>query len=93
MLKNEILKMVATKAEKTQKDVDAVLTAYTEVVLEVLEENREEKITLGTLGAFKVKNVPERKGVIRMGTKSGEEYVTPAHDEITFKMSKTAKML
>lgn len=28
-----------------------------------------------------------------MGNRKGEEYVTPQHDEICFKMSKSAKQL
>lgn len=93
MVKNEMLKMVAEKANTSQKEADAVLAAYVEVVKEILAKDENEKVALGNIGSFKVKSVPERRGIIRMGERAGEEYVTPAHSEITFKMSKTAKML
>lgn len=48
---------------------------------------------LEKLGKFKVKDVPERTGKIMLGDRKGEEYITPAHQEITFKMNKSAKQL
>ena len=93
MVKNDLLKKIADKTELSQKDIDSVLISYVDVVNETLSENREEKITLGNLGSFKAKTVPERKGKIMLGDKKGEEYCVPEHDEITFKMSKSAKLL
>lgn len=93
MVKNELLKAVAEKAELSQKDVDTVLTAFENVVTETLTVNADEKIALRKLGAFKVKTVPERVGKIMMGERKGEEYRVPEHNEITFKMSKTAKQI
>ena len=94
MLKNELLKAMSSKLEgATMKDCDAILGAFEEVVLETLRENSEEEITLGKLGKFKVKEVPERKGTITFGAAKGEKYVKPAHSEITFKMSKTTRQL
>ncbi|WP_099467763.1 HU family DNA-binding protein [Konateibacter massiliensis] len=93
MVKNELLKAVSEKVEISRKDVEAVLSAYIDVVTETLAENKDEKVALGNLGAFKVKNVPERTGKIMLGERKGEEYCVPEHDEITFKMSKTAKQL
>ena len=55
--------------------------------------NHAESVAVGKLGKFKVKTVPERRGKIMMGNRKGEEYVTPQHDEICFKMSKSAKQL
>lgn len=90
MVKNEILKKVAEVSGLSQKDVDAVLTAYATVV-DTLTENRDEKIALGNIGTFKVKNVPERSGVAALA--GGKAWTKPAHDEITFKMGKAVKEL
>lgn len=93
MVKNELLKTVSEKVEISRKDVEAVLSAYVDIVAETLAENKDEKIALGNLGSFRVKNVPERTGKIMLGERKGEEYCVPEHDEITFKMSKAAKQL
>jgi nucleoid DNA-binding protein len=94
MTKQDLLRGICTKVEgATQKDVAVIIDALTEVVRETLADNHEEKVTLPGLGYFKVKEVPERSGVIRMGERAGEEYVVEAHSEITFKMSKTGKMI
>ena len=90
MVKNEMLKIVAEKAELSQKQVDAVLSAYVEVVTDTLAKDSKEKIALGNLGNFKVKEVPARDGVSAI---NGKSWHTDAHNEITFKMSKTAKMI
>lgn len=91
MVKNEMLKKVAEVSGLSQKDVDAVLTAYATVVVDTLTENRDEKIALGNIGTFKVKNVSERSGVSTLGEKKA--WTKPAHDEITFKMGKAVKEL
>lgn len=90
MVKNEMLKMVAEKASMTQKEVETALTAYVEVVAETLAKDTKEKVALGNLGSFKVKEVPARDGVSAI---NGKPWHTDAHNEITFKMSKTAKMI
>lgn len=94
MLKNELLKAMSSKLEgATMKDCDAILGAFEEVVLETLREDSEEEVSLGKLGKFKVKEVPERKGTVTFGAAKGEKYVKPAHKEICFKMSKTTRQL
>lgn len=94
MTKNEILKAVAERVDgATQKDVGVILDAFADVITYTLKANHEESVPVGKLGKFKVKTVPERRGKIMMGDRKGEEYVTPQHDEICFKMSKTAKQL
>ena len=94
MTKNEVLKAVANKVEgASQKDIAVILDAFDDVITETLTANHAESVAVGKLGKFKVKTVPERRGKIMMGDRKGEEYVTPQHDEITFKMSKTAKQL
>ena len=92
MKKNEMIKSISAKIEgMTQKDVDAVLSAYAEVVVETLAANRDEKITLPNLGTFKVKHVAERSGVATLG--GDKPWTKPAHDEITFKISGAIKEL
>lgn len=94
MTKVDLLKEITNSvAELSQKDVDAVLVAYATVVTESLTENKNETIPLPGLGTFKVKDVNERRGTIMMGDRKGEEYVTPAHQEPTFKLSKSIKGL
>lgn len=93
MTKTELLKEITSVTELSQKDVDAVLAAYVTVVTEGLTENKDETIPLPGLGTFKVKDVNERRGTIMMGDRKGEEYVTPAHQEPTFKLSKSVKGL
>lgn len=92
MVKNEIAKAVSNKLDGcTIKDAAAVLEAFEDVIVETLKDNPTETVSVGKLGKFKVKDVPERIGTIMMGSKKGEQYVVPAHKEITFKMSKSSK--
>ena len=94
MTKNEVLKAVANKVEgASQKDIAVILDAFSDVITETLTANHAESVPVGKLGKFKVKTAPERRGKIMMGDRKGEEYVTPQHDEICFKMSKSAKQL
>lgn len=94
MTKNEILKAVAERVDgATQKDVGVILDAFADVITCTLKNDSTESVPVGKLGKFKVKTVPERRGKILLGDRKGEEYVTPQHDEICFKMSKTAKQL
>lgn len=89
MNKTEMIKNIASEADVTNKLVEAVLDAYGKFVLGVLSENKEEKISLPGLGTFKVKHVPERSGVATLA--GGKEWTKPAHDEITFKITKSVK--
>lgn len=91
MVKNEMLKNVANEAGTTSKVVDEVLSAYGKFVLGVLAENKDEKIPLPTIGTFSIKHVAERSGVAALA--GGKAWTKPAHDEITFKISKSAKEL
>lgn len=91
MVKNEMLKNVANEAGTTSKVVDEVLSAYGKFVLGVLAENKDEKIPLPTIGTFSIKHVAERSGVAALA--GGKAWTKPAHDEITFKISKSAKVL
>ena len=95
MTKNEMIKKIqeTISIDVPLKDIAEIVDAIPSVVVDTLKNDKTEKVTLPGLGIFKAKDVPERKGIIRMGERAGKEYTTPAHSEITFKMSKTAKML
>ena len=94
MVKNELVSAIAERIEGAKKgDIAVVLDTFADVITDTLKSDATESVPVGKLGKFKVKTVPERRGKIMMGDRKGEEYVTPQHDEITFKMSKTAKQL
>lgn len=94
MVKNEVVNAIAERIEGAKKgDIALILDTYAEIIINTLKADATESVPVGKLGKFKVKTVPERRGKIMMGDRKGEEYVTPQHDEITFKMSKTVKQL
>ena len=89
MVKNDMIKAIASDAEVTNKVAEAVMNAYGKFVLESLNENRDEKIPLPWIGTFSVKHVAERSGVAALA--GGKEWTKPAHDELKFTISKSAK--
>ena len=92
MVKNELVNEIASRIEGAKKgDIAVVLDTFADVITDTLKGDATESVPVGKLGKFKVKTVPERRGKIMLGERAGETYVTPAHQEITFKMSKTAK--
>ena len=92
MIKTELINAIAERIEGAKKgDIAVVLDAFADVITDTLKGDATESVPVGKLGKFKVKTVPERRGKIMLGERAGETYVTPAHQEITFKMSKTAK--
>lgn len=94
MVKNELISAIAERIEGAKKgDIAVVLDTFVEVITDTLKANAKESVPVGKLGKFKVKTVSERRGKIMLGERAGETYVTPAHQEITFKMSKSAKQL
>lgn len=94
MVKNEVINAIAERIEGAKKgDIALILDTYAEVITDTLKSDVTESVPVGKLGKFKVKDVPKRTGKIMLGERAGETYVTPAHQEITFKMSKTAKQL
>ena len=94
MNKTELINAIVERIEGAKKgDIALILDTYAEVITDTLKKDTTESIPVGKLGKFKVKTVPERRGKIMMGDRKGEEYVTPQHDEICFKMSKSAKQL
>lgn len=94
MIKTELINAIAERIEGAKKgDIALILDTYAEVITDTLKADTTESVPVGKLGKFKVKTVPERRGKIMVGDRKGEEYVTPQHDEICFKMSKSAKQL
>ena len=94
MTKTDLLREISSRIDgTTQKDIAVVLDVFEQVVVDTLKKDTNETVSFGKLGKFKVKTVPERRGKIMMGDRKGEEYVTPQHEEICFKMSKSAKQL
>lgn len=92
MVKNELVSAIASRIDGAKKgDIAVVLDTFAEVITDTLKADATESVPVGKLGKFKVKTVPERRGKIMLGERAGETYVTPAHQEITFKMSKIAK--
>lgn len=94
MTKTDLITAIASRVDGAKKgDIAVIIDTFAEVITDTLKADATEAVPVGKLGKFKVKTVPERRGKIMMGDRKGEEYVTPQHDEITFKMSKTAKQL
>lgn len=94
MTKTDLITAIANRVDGAKKgDITVIIDTYAEVITDTLKADATESVPVGKLGKFKVKTVPERRGKIMMGDRKGEEYVTPQHDEITFKMSKSAKQL
>jgi nucleoid DNA-binding protein len=91
MVKNDMIKLVASEAEVTNKVAETIIDAYGKFVLEVLNENRDEKVPLPGIGTFSVKHVAERSGVAALA--GGKEWTKPAHDELKFTISKSVKGL
>ena len=92
MNKTELINAIAERIEGAKKgDITLILDTYAEIITDTLKADAAESVPVGKLGKFKVKDVPERTGKIMLGERAGETYVTPAHQEITYKMSKSAK--
>lgn len=94
MTKTDLITAIANRVDGAKKgDIAVIIDTYAEVITDTLKKDATESVPVGKLGKFKVKDVPERTGKIMLGERAGETYVTPAHKEITFKMSKSAKQL
>ncbi len=89
MNKTDVLKKVAESTELSQKNVDDVLAAYTDLVKETLSSDKSEKVSLPGLGTFSVKHVAERSGVAALA--GGKAWTKPEHDELKFKISSAVK--
>lgn len=91
MVKNDMIKAVASEAEVANKVAESVIDAYGKFVLGVLSENKDEKVPLPGIGTFSVRHVAERSGVATLA--GGKEWTKPAHDELKFTISKSVKTL
>lgn len=91
MTKAELIRSIQAKVTFNipQKDVEEILSGLTSVIEDAMRVD--DVVNIPGIGKFVVKDVPERRGKILLGDKAGEEYVTPAHKEPKFKMSKTFK--
>ena len=90
MTKAELIKSIGNKVEGlNQKQIDEVLTALSEVVVDVVKAD--DKVVIPNIGTVSVKDVPERRGKIMMGERKGEEYVVEAHREPKIKLAKGFK--
>lgn len=90
MTKAELIKSIGNKVEGlNQKQIDEVLTALGEVVVDVVKAD--DKVVIPNIGTVSVKDVPERRGKIMMGNRKGEEYVVSAHKEPKIKLAKGFK--
>ena len=90
MNKSEMIKTICSKVEgATQKDISVIVDALAETITEELQAGGE--VTIPGVAKFTVTDVAERKGVIQMGARKGEEYVTPAHKAPKAKIAKALK--
>lgn len=90
MTKAELIKSIGNKVEGlNQKQIDEVLTALSEVVVDVVKAD--DKVVIPNIGTVSVKDVPERRGKIMIGNRKGEEYVVEAHREPKIKLAKGFK--
>lgn len=90
MTKAELIKNIGNKVEGVnQKQIDEVLVALGEVIVDVVKAD--DKVTIPNIGTVSVKDVPERRGKIMMGERKGEEYVVEAHREPKIKLAKNFK--
>ena len=86
MNKTELVKNVATKAEKTIKETGEIVNALQEVIMETLKSG--EDIRVVGFGNLEVKDVPARK--VR-NPQTGEEIMADPHKVVKAKLAKAIK--
>lgn len=86
MNKGELVKVMATKSELTQKDVQKVLDAFFETIVETLKTG--EKVQLVGIGSFEARQRSARKG---RNPQTGEEIEIPARTDLVFRAGKQLK--
>lgn len=84
--KKDMVKLVATKTEFTQKDTEAVVDALLETIQEKLVEG--EEIKLAGFGQFETTERAEREG---RNPKTGESLMIKASRGMKFKPAKALK--
>lgn len=75
----------------TKKEVNALLQAYAECVIDNLVDNKDERIPMPGIGTFSAKHVAEKSGVAVLA--GGKAWTVPEHDEIKFTITKSVKTL
>ena len=101
MVKTDLTRAIGAKIEEnyaadekpiklSQREINAVLEAFEDVIIDTLAADHDEYVAFGKLGKFKTKKVPARDGVSAI---NGKAWHTDEHVEIVFKLSKTGKML
>ena len=86
MNKSELIKSIAAKAELSQKQAGAALSALTSTITEALKEGS--TVTLMGFGTFEVKNRPAREG---RNPATGEKVMIPAAKVPGFRAGKGLK--
>lgn len=86
----ELVKMVAYKAQATQKDTKAVLTAFYEIAATCIASGKKFDMNgFGKIDFTTVKGKPERTGIINPATgEIGKLIATPDYTKPVFKISK-----
>lgn len=86
MNRQELIRAMATKTGQTQKDTEASLIAFMDVVMESLAKN--ERIGLVGFGTFEVSERAEREG---RNPQTGETIILKASKTPRFKAGKAFK--
>lgn len=86
MVKKDIIKVMATKMDTTQKQAEQALDAFMEVVTEALVAG--DRVSLVGFGAFEVTNRAARMG---RNPQTGEDMEIPATKAPKFKAGKILK--
>ena len=89
MNKKELIAKIAEKMGTTKKAAGEQLDVIVEVITDALKAGETVKIT--GFGAFSTVDVAERTGIIQLGDRKGETYVTPAHRSPKFKAASALK--
>ncbi len=80
----EVIKVLASKLEITQKDAKV----FVETLCDIIFDNIGEGVTLGTLGKFSMKDKAERQG---RNPKTGEAINIPSRSVPAFKFGSGTK--
>lgn len=86
MNRQELIRAMATKTGQTQKDTEASLIAFMDVVMESLASG--EKVGLVGFGTFEVSERAEREGI---NPQTKERILLPSSKSPKFKASKAFK--
>ncbi|MBQ0036830.1 MAG: HU family DNA-binding protein [Firmicutes bacterium] len=89
MTKNELVTKISEKMELTKKDSAELLDKFSAVIIEALAEG--EEVTIPGVVKLNVVTVPERRGIVQMGSTKGSEWVKPEHKEPKAKIQKALK--